>query len=355
MVPKVCEFVHIPSLDSIDRRKSKHWGRDPFLENDIARGRSIRNEILTSCMRTFQPHGFISDYLPLGKDHELVPLLSSNPNCRKYFVVRGILGAPEYTRSSVFTQPAMDSLRNQYDMILATCDERIVDIAGEYSLSPDLVTKLVYTGYAVEPYNAAACAAARSDRLLSDDATWVVCSAGGGKDGEDLIQRCWEVALYFPECYFDLIVGPRSRLSLLQEGWYGGSRIRVQQSDGATMPYRLGGADVVICRGGYNSLMETVVGNAHVLVAPIHTDYEQIHHARRLSAFRPLHLVDDIEDLDEALEHVLTLPKTSHQLADLRIDGLTTSARLILADLAQAAVSLQLDQTSIKNEERSLQ
>jgi hypothetical protein len=65
--------------------------------------------------------------------------------------------------------------------------------------------------------------------------------------------------------------------------------------------------------------------------------------------------VDDIEDLDEALEHVLTLPKTSHQLADLRIDGLTTSARLILADLAQAAVSLQLDQTSIKNEERSLQ
>jgi predicted glycosyltransferase len=306
-------------------------------------------------MRTFQPNGFISDYLPLGMDHELVPLLNSSPECRKYFVVRGILGDAKALHLSVFTPPAVVALREHYDMIIATCDERIVDIAGEYSFSPELVNKLVYTGYAVEPYNAEACAAVRSDRLLPEGAIWVVCSSGGGKDGEDLVQRCWELALYFPECYFDLIIGPRSRLSLLQEGWYGGTRIRVRQTDEATMPYRLGGADVVICRGGYNSLMEAAVGNAHILVAPISTDYEQVNHARRLSAFRPFHMVDDIEDLDEALEHVLTLPKDPHRLADLRLDGLTTSARLILADLAQAAGSLPLYQTSIRNQERSLQ
>jgi predicted glycosyltransferase len=288
-------------------------------------------------MHTFQPDAFIADYLPLGMDHELAPLLASSPGCRKYFVLRGILGDPQSLHLSVFTPPAMEALRQHYDMILATCDPRIVNIAEEYALTPDLVDKLVYTGYAVEPYNADACSAARADRLLPEGATWVVCSAGGGKDGEDLLQKCWELALQYPECYFDLIIGPRSRFSLHREGWYGGTRIRVMQSDEGTMPYRLGGADVVISRGGYNSLMEAAVGNAQIIVAPIRTDYEQVHHARRLSQFRPLHVVDDIDDLDRTFEHVLTLPRSPHRLTDLRLDGLATSARVILSDLAQAA------------------
>lgn len=335
MVPKNCEYVHLPSLDSIDHRRSKHWGRRPFLEDDIPRGRAIRKEILAACMETFDPHGFISDYLPLGMDSELAPLLASTPTCRKYFVIRGIMGDPTSGQHAGITSATKDILLEHYDKILVTCDKRIVDVAKEYSLPPELTNKLVYTGYAVEPIDTDACAAARTDRLLPNGATWVVCSAGGGKDGEDLLHRCWELALQYPECYFDLIVGPRSRISLLRQGWYGGTRIRIQQSDEGTMPQRLGGADVVICRGGYNSLMEAAVGNAQIIVAPIQTDFEQRNHARRLSAFRPIHVVDNIDNLDLEFEKVLNQSKVLHQITDLQLDGLETSSRFILSDLAQ--------------------
>ncbi len=334
LIPKECEFVHIPSLDSIDRKRSRQWNRSPFLA-DANLGRKLRGDLLRSCAESFQPHAFISDYLPLGMEQELTPLLRSTPGCKKYFIIRGILGDPRTVPYTVMNPPTLQALREHYNMLLVTCDERIIDVAEEYSLPPDVVEKIVYAGYAAAPFDKAKAAAARLERHLPDGATWVVCSAGGGKDGEDLIQRCWELALSYPEYHFDLIVGPRSRLTLLHEGWYGGSRIRVQQSDTHSLPSKLAAADIVIGRGGYNSLVEAAVGDAHLIVAPIATDYEQVHHARRFSAFRPIHLVDDLADLDRVFESVATLPKPTQQTIGLDMTGLDTASHLILADLAQ--------------------
>lgn len=337
MVPPACEFVHIPSLDNIELRRSRHWGRLPFLGDDEARGRGLRNGVILSILKEFEPDAFVSDYLPLGFEHELVPLLTMARNCRRYFIVRGILGRPGDTNIKALSPTGRAALRQHYDLILATCDERIVDIAREYSFEPELTQRLVYTGYTAERFDPERCDQARSDRLLPPGATWVVCTAGGGKDGEDLLRQCWNLALQFPECYFDLIVGPRSRLSVLKEGWYAGTRIRVQESDYKSMEYRLGGAGIVICRGGYNSLMEACVGRARIIVAPIATDYEQVHHARRLSEFRPMHVVDDIEELDLALERAISEGPVEHRFGELRTDGIEQTSRMILADLAQHA------------------
>lgn len=335
MIPRGCEFVHLPSLDSIEPQRSRHWGRLPFLGDDAVRGRGLRNGLLTTIVKEFQPHGFISDYLPLGFQHELVPLLTQTQSCRRYFIVRGILGPGGDNQKHAFGLTGRQALREHYNLILATCDERIVDLAADYNLEPDLLNRLIYTGYAAEPYDPEACDKARAERLLPPGATWVVCTAGGGKDGEDLLESCWDLALRFPECHFDLIVGPRSRLSVLQQGWYAGTRIRVQSADYETMPYRLGGADVVICRGGYNSLMEAAVGPARMIVAPIATDYEQVHHARRLAAFRPMDVVDDLDNLDLSLERSLEQPPVNHKFSALHLDGISQTARVILADLAQ--------------------
>lgn len=334
LAPRECEFVHLPSLDSIDGRRSRHWGREPFLDSDTGRGRALRRELMMTCMKEFQPDGFVADYLPMGIDHELLPVLSYGEECRKYFIVRGVMGEPTYVRNFVLTPQARDILRDRYDAILATCDERIVDVAEEYSLTGDLRERLLYTGYVADPFDPERCQQARQERCLPSDATWVVCSAGGGKDGEDLMQRCWELALQFPECYFDLILGPRSRLCTVKEGWFGGTRIRVQQSDPANMQYRLGGADIVICRGGYNSLMEACVGHARMIVAPIATDYEQIQHPARLAAFRPLDIVVDLTELDVAMEKALNSGPVQHRFCDLQIDGGRQTARAILDDLS---------------------
>jgi predicted glycosyltransferase len=351
MVPRECEFVHIPSLDSIDKRRTRHWARAPFLGDDMARGRALRSELLRTTFQAFAPDAFVSDYLPLGIDQELVPLLTGEQPCRKYFIIRGLLGAPDYVRSHVLTPQAKAILERHYDLLLATCDARTVDVAGEYGLSPTLRERLEYTGYVVEPFSPERCQAVRADRLLPEGAKWVVCTAGGGKDGEDLLERCWELALQFPECYFDLITGPRSRLSVVQEGWYAGTRIRVQQSDSQTMPYRLGGADVVITRGGYNSLMESCVGNARIIVVPIQSDYEQVHHPARLAPFRPLEVVHELGALDLALEAAMHGPPVEHSFHEVDTDGAAHTARAILHDVSRVHAAAEQSQPQAQLQE----
>ena len=332
MVPKGSEFIHLPSLDSIDRRRSRHWGRAPFLGDDAMRGRALRKTLIASAIEAFDPDGFISDYLPLGMDDELLPFLRSSSRCRKYFIVRGILGDPKDVPVHVLTPNAREALSSYYDLILAACDQRIADIARDYNLEPELARKLRYTGYCMEALQREASSRARRDRRIPDGMPWVVCTAGGGKDGEDLLQACWQLALQYPEYCFDLIVGPRSRLSALEEGFHAGTRILVRQADTA-MPSRLGGADIVVCRGGYNSLMEASAGQARIIVAPIIDDYEQVHHARRLAAFRPMFVIDRLEDLDLALEDALEQPRPQGGLGDLRCNGLALCSHYILTDL----------------------
>jgi predicted glycosyltransferase len=339
LVPKSCEFVHIPSLDSIDWRRSRHWGREPFIERDDVRGKNLRRQLLLTIYKEYAPDGFVSDYLPLGVEHELEPLMELNTGCRNYFIIRGVLGDAQYVNQHVLTPYTLRALRRHYARLLVACDPNIVDVANEYALSDDLVAKLSYAGYVTESFDPEKVRQARANRLLPEGAKWVVCSAGGGKDGEDLLQRSWELAQQFPECYFDLILGPRSRLSALREGWFAGTRIRIEECDMRSLPERLSGADVVICRGGYNSLMEASVGNAQLIVAPIPTDSEQIEHARRLSAYRPLQVIEDIDTLDEALETALSTTPPANAFGRLRINGARHIAQLILSDLRQAMPS----------------
>jgi predicted glycosyltransferase len=105
------------------------------------------------------------------------------------------------------------------------------------------------------------------------------------------------------------------------------------------LPARLSAADVVICRGGYNSLMEACIGDAQLIVAPIPTDSEQIDHARRLSAYRPLQIVEDIDGLDEALERALEEAPAPNLFRRLQVDGAREIAQIILAELRQASPS----------------
>jgi len=339
LVPRSCEFVHLPSLDSIEWRRSRHWGREPFLGRDDVRGRNLRRHLLLTICREFAPDGFIADYLPLGVEHELEPVLEAMPACRNYYIVRGVLGELESVRRYVLTPYAMRALKHYYARLIVACDPNIIDVAKEYELPADISARLLYAGYVTEKRDREKARMARANRLLPDGAKWVVCSAGGGKDGEDLLQRCWELAQQFPECYFDLVLGPRSRLSALREGWFAGTRIHIEESDMRALPARLSAADVVICRGGYNSLMEACVGDAQLIVAPITSDSEQIDHAKRLSAFRPLQIVKDIDSLDEALEKALEEAPASNLFRRLKVDGAREIAQIILAELRQASPS----------------
>jgi len=336
LVPPECEYIHLPNLDSLDPRRSRQWGRKPFLSDELSVGRALRRDVIYGIIQRFRPDAIILDYLPLGMDEEMREFISGTPECRKYFISRGILGSPDQVYRDVLTPSAVQSLRDAYHMILVMSDSKIADMAQEYSLEAGIVDKIAYVGYAAEPVSSGAIEGIRSRRLLPKDAKWVVCTAGGGKEGELLIQRCWEVAQIFPECYFDIVVGPRSRLMLESEVWADGNRIHLLPSDDRQLPLMHAAADVVIIRGGYNSLIEACMGEGRIIVVPIMTDYEQVNHAKRLSEFRDIRIVESLSNLDIALDDCLresSLPNS--RFTELNMDGLHIGADVILSDIEQ--------------------
>jgi len=336
LVPDECEYIHLPNLDSLDSRRSRQWGRKPFLTDETLMGRGLREELIRATIDSYKPDAIIMDYLALGINEEMRPFLSSMTGCRKYFIARGILGKPDQVHQTVLTPAALDMLRDHFNMILVMCDEKIIDVVSEYSLEEDIAARLTYVGYASETVSLEHVERVRAQRRLPAGTKWVVCSAGGGKEGESLINRCWETAQIFPDCYFDIVVGPRSRLLLESEVWHDGDRVHVYSTETRDMPALHAAADVVISRGGYNSLIEACKGRARILVAPILTDYEQVNHAARLAKYRPIKIVKSLGELDLMLEACLEESRRDDdqdRLSELQLDGLEVGSRVILSDL----------------------
>ena len=147
MMPEECEFVHIPSLESIDIQRSKHYGRQPFLYPGPVNGRDIRHSLIESVFSSFQPDALILDYLAMGQDEEMFDFVKAQRARHSYFILRGVLGEPAEIQISVFNPKSTYLLENCYDRIFVAADRNMVDVGAEYNLSSILRDKLFYTGY----------------------------------------------------------------------------------------------------------------------------------------------------------------------------------------------------------------
>lgn len=349
LVPATCEFVHVPSRDSLESARSQHWLRDPFVPEGSAAARNLRPRLIDATVKAFDPDALIVDYLPLGRDEELYDIVCGLPNCRKYYISRGVLGNPCEIRTDVLTPVCLDALRNQFSRILVMSDIQIIDTVKEYGFDSLLASKVTYTGYAIDVPSPEQVRAMRRARGISAENRWVVCSAGGGKSSEDLIQKCWELSRQFPEANFDIVAGPRSRLRFKEGGICNNGRVSIVDTNIRNLALMHAAADVVITHGGYNSLLEACVGSAHIIVMPIPWDYEQREHARRLSCYRQINIIQSLDNLDVMLESSLTSSFAPQPLSSstLRLKGIRTAADIILQDLVNSSAGLPDDSTGL--------
>jgi predicted glycosyltransferase len=336
MVPEECEFVHLPSLDSIEFNKSRQWGRKPFLRDGRNSGRLLRKAVLRAVFDSYCPDAVILDYLPMGQDAEMLEILRSG-GAFCYFILRGVLGNPEQVRRLILNENGRFLLEQCYRRIFVAADPKIVDVCEEYDFGETIARKVIYTGYVVDIFPLEARLEIRKDRRIPDGTPWVVCSAGGGKDGEDLIEQTYELIDLYPSVYFDLVLGPRSRLKWSGSRWLDLPRVRIMKED-TSLPLIHAACDVLISRGGYNSLLEGLGGNARVLVVPTPGDYEQLAHASRLSQQCPVDVVRDASGLAVQLEHTLEVAMETRPPFELgsvlSIGGAAAIASAIEEDLS---------------------
>jgi predicted glycosyltransferase len=338
IIPEACEFVHLPSRDSLLKKRSAYWNRKPFLSVGRAEALALREALFHTVLREFSPDALVVDHLPLGTGGELLPLLASLPE-RKYLMLRGVLDSLEQVKEEVFDMETKAIVENQFTRILVASDEGIFDIEKAYSscLSPAILKKVSYVGYVAPEIDQGAIMAARHERGLGPAEKWVVCSSGGGMHGEDLTEQCMFLPDKFPGVSFDIVCGPRSRFS------GEGREVSIRRNVRIWREYRdlallHASADVVICRGGYNSLVEAGSGTAFMIVAPLTrpNNEEQMIHTSLLAKHLPIAIVSEPSEVATVLSSALRSSRSSaaprRVYLKLNFGGVENTRRMILED-----------------------
>lgn len=336
-VPATCEYVHLPSWDSLMPERARYWGRLPFLDVDLAGAVRLRRNIIHGIMEGFQPDAIFVDHLPLGANEELASVIEHAP-CRKYLVTRGVLNNTENLRRLILGGAAHVALRDHYHRILVAADPQVVDFARSYNVSDTLRAKTVTTGYVAEAVPSAAIAAARAARRLSRGDVWVVASAGGGQTGEATVEASIDLARAYPQLAFDIVLGPRSSLpvDIATPDETDGERVRIYR-EVPDMAIRHASADLVISSGGYNSMLEALQGQAVIICVPLRKDTrdEQTRHAARLSRFADIQIAPEVADLPGLF--ATALERLPRRLPDRRneidMKGAAAIERLVTDDL----------------------
>jgi predicted glycosyltransferase len=300
IVPPECEFLYIPSWDSFFATRSARWHRAPWLTLSLYEAVALRRGLLRDLLRAFAFDAILVDYLPFGLHRELEDLIAAFDGM-KYFVLRGLIDAEDRAQ---FDAQFFPIVARHFDRIFVTTDRRIVDVATEYGLRNDVAAKLTYTGYVV-PH-------CRETELRAGPPTVgearVVCSGGSGFGAEPLLADCIEIAATFEDVRFDVVLGPRTTAAE-SVGSNGRCAVWRERDD---LPALHAAADVVVTTGGYNSMVEAMQGGARLVVyaVPGPSD-ERWQHARRCSAWYPIHVVEDRAALMPSIRHALANVATS--------------------------------------------
>lgn len=338
IVPQGCEYVRLPAWDNLIPSKAAYWGRTPFLDVTLDEAVQMRSAMLSGIVQGFRPDVLFVDHLPLGAFSELVPVLRST-QCLKYLVTRGVQNETEDLQRLVLGGDALEALRNDYDRILSAIDARVFDLADHYHLPAALSEKISSVGYVAPSDDVESREAVRTARGIADEALWVVASAGGGQWGEPLIEACLLLTQSYPNVYFDIVMGPRSRLSptdATQDAFVDG-RVRLHASC-SNLAQLNAAADVVITTGGYNSLLEAMQGQARILCIPYRKDHrdEPFYHATLLRPYVDIQVATEIGDLEALFGQSIEACRSGavvDRRKELQMDGAKSIAAIVLADL----------------------
>lgn len=301
-IPDETEFVRIPAWDALLHERSAYWGKTPFLDLSLAEAVQLRKTIIEGIIDAYKPDLMIVEHLPLGANGELADIIS-RLTCPIYLLTRGILNVSRNLADLVLGEKARAFLERFYSRIIVACDIRVADFSTTYGIPDVLAKKTIHVGYVTDAISRNMIESAREMRGAGGGKLWIAVSAGGGQLGENLIQTCIRLAIDHPDQLFDIVIGPRSRLTVNDISH---ANIRIHK-DTPDMPLLNAGANIVVCSGGYNSLLETLQGDARVLCVANWPDPrdEQTRHPLLLRKFADVQVVSPVTSLARHLDEAI--------------------------------------------------
>ena len=251
---------------------------------------SSRRTLLNTIAELWRPDALLVDYLPYGRRGELTELLQQL-TCKKYFLLRGIIDQADFT---ILSAQHLASIAEIYDKILIACDPAFFDATKKYGLDEGTGKKVTYTGF-VGPKSICP-SEIRALHDIPENRGWVVCSAGGGVRAEQFLEACVKAAQCTPDLHFTVISGPFANCNFKNGYSAPNCEIIIGDRDFSDI---LGGADVAVLAGGYNSMLEAATSGARIIVYPTNSKIgdEQLENAILFGKHYPVRLLSSISEL----------------------------------------------------------
>jgi len=234
----------------------------------------LRSKTILSVLESFGPDVFIVDNVATGALGELDLAMNY---LRKSKKTRCVLGLRDIQDDHTVTQSQYlateKAYRDYYDAIWIYGDPGVYDLKKVCQFSPEISKKIHYTGYfdhrerikQIDDLNLQR----ELQHILDTNKKLVVCTVGGGQDGDTLAQQFCRARL--PDEYEGvLITGPYMPADTKQELLkHSLDKPNLHIIDFLKEPtYLISRADRIIGMGGYNSICEVLSFEKRALIVP---------------------------------------------------------------------------------------
>jgi predicted glycosyltransferase len=276
---------------------------------------AMRSASIRAAVEAFDPDLLIVDKAPRGACGELDGTLAwarRRGKARVVLGLRDILDEPAAVQRDWRVGDYDRAVGDFYDDIWVYGDQRIYDLAVEYRWAPRTVAKLRYLGYLDQRSRLTSTKDRAELRLVREDGahSLVVCTVGGGQDGEDLAAAFLQAPM--PSgAEAILVAGPfmptPARVRLEDEVRHDGRRQIVGFL--AEADELISQADRLVTMGGYNSMCAALSFNKPTLVVPrVAPRREQLIRAERLASRDLVSVLPPSAASSEAIGHWLASP-----------------------------------------------
>ena len=243
----------------------------------------LRSRCILNAVEAFQPDLLIVDKVPAGAGGELLPTLewlSANSSCQCILGLRDILDEPQKTIRDWQALDTFDVIQTYFPTIWIYGDPAIYNAVDEYQFPNELKDRVLFTGYLTTSSRLEGL-----DCSASDNEPFVLCTIGGGQDGEAL-----------PTCFIEAIRETKLPAKILTGPYMSAANRETLKQAATDLPWLevidfavegdilIKQASRIVSMGGYNTLAAILTHQKRALVVPrIEPREEQLIRANRLA------------------------------------------------------------------------
>ena len=299
---------------------------------DINASRIIQ---LHQIVKDFKPDAFITDFLPFGKRCELQYIIRQY-KCLKYFTLRSEIGGERIMHEDVFSPRNIKLFAQHYDRIFVTSDLAITSMDIFSWLPTEVKKKITYTGFVTYPINRYHAQKLRQLKHSTVYRKWIVCSIGGGRVGNELLESCYKLAKtkQFTDCFFDIVMGEYNKASINSTECLPNVCISNWIDD---LYMYHASADLVICCGAYNTLVECMQGLPKTVlsysVQNSQLEDEQQQNIIKLGNYYSIKHIDDLENLEKMVVSLLQYNDCDKDQDKLNMNGIDNICNTVMNDI----------------------